>query len=221
MAARHGFRVRMSENPRDLRGAALVIEASGDDLETKRRALLDLERTIDDDAILATETAMLSVSALARGTARPERIVGLHLVQSGSGDLVEIVRAVQTSDAAHEAACRIIRAFGKSIVATDDRAGFLVFRLLVPVINEACFALQEGLATVEDIDCAARLGSDSPGPLRMADTLGLDRCLQAAEHLQRELGDAKYRPAPLLRNYVAASWLGKKTLRGFYSYSPG
>jgi 3-hydroxybutyryl-CoA dehydrogenase len=221
MATRHGFRVRASEDPRDLRDAALVIEATGDDLETKRRALSNLEGAIDEDAILATETAMLSVSALAAGTARPERIVGIHVVRSEGAELVEIIRALQTSDAAHRAARRILRAFGQSIVCADDRAGFLVFRLLIPVINEACFALQEGLATVEDIDRAARLGSNSPGPLRTADSIGLDHCLAAAEHLQRQFGDAKYRAAPLLRNYVAASWLGKKTLRGFYSYTAG
>jgi 3-hydroxybutyryl-CoA dehydrogenase len=131
---------------------------------------------------------------------------------------VEIVRALQTSDTAHDEACRFIRALGKNLVRVDDFPGFLVLRMHLPMINEACFVLQEGLASVEDIDAAARLGERGVGPLRMADDVGLDTCLHAMERLHREFGDGKYRPAPILRNYVAAGWLGRKTGRGFYTY---
>src|SRR6185436_13090621 len=118
---------------------------------------------------------------------------GLHFVQPGGGELVEVIRAVQTSERTYDAACRLVRTLGKSVVSTSDQPGFLVHRLLIPFINEACFALQQGLGTVEDIDRAARFGDDAQGPLRMADAMGLDRCLAIAEQLQREFGDDKYR----------------------------
>ena len=133
--------------------------------------------------------------------------------------LVEVVRALQTSDATYEAICRLANRLGKTCITTKDMPGFVVNRMLIPFINEACFVLQEGLSTVEDIDRAAELGLSHPmGPLKLADLIGLDTCLAIAEVLQRELGEDKYRPPAILRNYVAAGWLGRKTGRGFYDY---
>lgn len=203
----------------ELVGASLAIEATGSDPETKMRALSELDATVGRDCVVLTHIERISVTKLAAATAHPARVVGLHLADGAArSGVVEVVRALQTSDAAHEVACRFIRSLGKTPVATKDQPGFLVYRLMIPLLNEACFALQEDLGTVDDVDAAARFGSAEPGPLRMADAIGLDHCLEMAERLQRELGDGKYRPAALLRNYVAAGWLGRKTGRGFYVY---
>jgi 3-hydroxybutyryl-CoA dehydrogenase len=132
---------------------------------------------------------------------------------------VELVRGVQTSDATYEAVRGLSERMGKTVITSKDHPGFIVNRMLIPFLNEACFALQEGLSTPEDIDAGARLGLNHPmGPLELADLIGLDTCLAIAEVLHRELGDDKYRPCPLLRQYVAAGWLGKKVGRGFYEY---
>jgi 3-hydroxybutyryl-CoA dehydrogenase len=134
--------------------------------------------------------------------------------------LIEVVRGLQTSDATWQAVQDLAKRFGKVTVTSKDRPGFIVNRVLIPLLNEACFALEEGLASPEDIDTAVKLGLNHPmGPLTLADFIGLDTCLAIAEVLHRGLGDPKYRPAPLLRQYVAAGWLGKKSGRGFYSYT--
>jgi 3-hydroxybutyryl-CoA dehydrogenase len=136
--------------------------------------------------------------------------------------LVEIVRALQTSEDTYKETCTLSKLLGKTYVTTRDMPGFIVNRMLIPFINEACFTLQDGLGTVEDIDEAARLGLNHPmGPLQLADLIGLDTCLFITEVLQREFGEDKYRPSSLLRNYVAAGWLGRKTNRGFYTYAAG
>jgi 3-hydroxybutyryl-CoA dehydrogenase len=133
--------------------------------------------------------------------------------------LVEIIRGLQTSDATYEATVALAKRFGKTTVTSKDSPGFIVNRILIPLLNEACFALQEGLASPEDIDTAVKLGLNHPmGPLTLADFVGLDTCLFIAEVLHRELGEDKYRPAPLLRQYVAAGWTGRKSGRGFYRY---
>ncbi|HEX7672115.1 MAG TPA: 3-hydroxyacyl-CoA dehydrogenase family protein, partial [Polyangiaceae bacterium] len=164
-----------------------------------------------------------SLTKLAGATKRPELVVGMHFMNPVPlMKLVEIVRALQTSEHTYETTSELARRLGKTIVTTKDMPGFIVNRMLIPFINEACFALQEGLGTTEDIDQAARLGLNHPmGPLQLADLIGLDTCLFIAEVLQREFGEDKYRPSALLRNYVAAGWLGKKTNRGFYVYSGG
>jgi 3-hydroxybutyryl-CoA dehydrogenase len=203
----------------ELNGASLVVDASSGATADKLRTLRELDAALTPDTVLLTHTAGTSVTKLAAATRHPERVVGLHMMQpTASTAPVEVVRALQTSDAAHEEACRFVRALGKTLVRVNDFPGFLVLRLHLPMINEACFVLQEELASVEDIDAAVRLGDGGVGPLRMADEIGLDTCLLATERLHREFGDGKYRPAPILRNYVAAGWLGRKTGRGFYTY---
>jgi 3-hydroxybutyryl-CoA dehydrogenase len=203
----------------ELNGASLVVDASSDETGDKLRTLRDLDAALSSDTVLLTHTSGKSVTKLAAATKHPERVVGLHIMQpAATAAPVEIVRALQTSDAAHDEACRFVRALGRTLVRVNDFPGFLLHRLHMPMINEACFVLQEGLASVEDIDAAARLGEGGMGPLRMADEIGLDTCLSATERLHREFGDGKYRPAPILRNYVAAGWLGRKTGRGFYTY---
>ena len=212
-------RVRGSKDLAPVADAPVVIEATAEGHGAKQFALRQLDATLAEDVVIATVTTMESVSQLAAVARHPERIVGLHFVEPGNGDVVEVIRALQTAPESHEAAVRFVNALGKTAVSAADQPGFLVYRMLIPFINEACFALQEKLGTAEDIDRAARAFGDTQGPLRTADVIGLDRCLLIAEQLQREFGDDKYRPAPLLRNYVAAGWLGRKSGRGFYSYS--
>jgi 3-hydroxybutyryl-CoA dehydrogenase len=201
-----------------LAGAALVIDATSGDLEARRRGLRELDAVLDAATVIAVVTTSTdSITELAAATQHPDRVVGLHIPEHS--EVVEVVGAVQTSGDTLDVACRAVGALGKTVVRTLDHPGFLVHRLLIPLINEACFALQQGIGTVEDIDRAVRCGADAQGPLRTADAIGLDRCLAIAEQMQREFGD-KYRPAPLLRNYVAAGWLGRKARRGFYEYGP-
>jgi len=133
--------------------------------------------------------------------------------------LVEVIRGLQTADATWHTVCDLAKRFGKTVVTSKDRPGFIVNRVLIPLLNEACFALEEGIATPEDLDTAVKLGLNHPmGPLTLADFIGLDTCLAIAEVLHRGLGDDKYRPAPILRQYVAAGWLGRKSGRGFFTY---
>jgi 3-hydroxybutyryl-CoA dehydrogenase len=211
-------RLRTSSSVGDLRGASLVVDASSDVTGDKIATLREIDAALRSDTVILTHTSGTSVTKLAAATKRPARVVGLHMMEPvATAQLAEVIRALQTSDAAHDEACRFVRGIGKTLVTVKDYPGFLVHRLHMPMINEACFVLQEGLASVEDIDTAAPLGSGS-GPLRMADEIGLDQCLFATERLHREFGDGKYRPAQILRNYVAAGWLGRKTRRGFYTY---
>jgi 3-hydroxybutyryl-CoA dehydrogenase len=198
----------------------LVIEAAPELLELK----LDLFRTLSErarpSAILASNTSSLSITRLARETARPALVVGMHFMNPVPVmKLVEVVRGTLTSDATVQGVLELSKQLGKQTILSHDRPGFLVNRILIPLLNEACFALEEGVGRKEDIDAGARLGLGHPlGPLELADLIGLDTVLSIAEILQRDFGDPKYRPCAMLRNLVQAGLLGKKTGRGFYVY---
>ena len=198
----------------------LVVEAATENPDLKKKIFADADRAMKPGAILATNTSSISITLLAAATGRPENVVGMHFMNPVPlMSLVEIIRGLQTSDATYAATVELARALGKEVVTARDVPGFIVNRLLIPFLNEACFALAEGLGTIEDIDKAIKLGLNHPmGPFTLADLIGLDTCLAIAEVLHRELGEDKYRPAPLLRNYVAAGWLGRKSGRGFYKY---
>ncbi|HET9552838.1 MAG TPA: 3-hydroxyacyl-CoA dehydrogenase NAD-binding domain-containing protein [Anaeromyxobacteraceae bacterium] len=200
--------------------ADLAIEAIVEAQAPKVELFRKLDAMLRPEALLASNTSSISITALAAATRRPERFAGMHFMNPPPVmQLIEIVRGLQTSDATYQAVVELAKKFGKTVVTSKDSPGFIVNRILIPLLNEACFALQEGLASPEDIDTGVRLGLNHPmGPLTLADFIGLDTCLSIAEVLHRELGDDKYRPAPLLRSYVAAGWLGRKSGRGFYRY---
>jgi 3-hydroxybutyryl-CoA dehydrogenase len=216
-------RIQVAAEVRELADCDYVVEAVNEDLALKQQVFREVDAVLREGAILASNTSSISLTKLAAVTHRPERVIGLHFMNPVPVmRLVEIVRALQTSDETYEITCELARRLGKTIVTTKDMPGFIVNRLLIPQLNEACFALTEGLGTVEDIDTAARLGLNHPmGPFELADLIGLDTVLTIAEVLQREFGDDKYRPPAILRNYVAAGWLGRKTGRGFYRYDDG
>jgi len=203
-----------------LASADLVVEAATEALELKTKIFVSADRAMRQGAILASNTSSISITKLAAATSRPELVIGMHFMNPVPVmKLVELVRALQTSDATYAAIRALAERMGKTTITSKDMPGFIVNRMLIPFINEACFALQEGLGTPEDIDTGAQLGLNHPlGPLALADLIGLDTCLAIAEVLHGELGDDKYRPAALLRNYVAAGWLGRKSGRGFYVY---
>lgn len=198
----------------------LVIEAVSEDFDLKVKILKEADRVIAEPALLASNTSSLSLTRLAATTSRPDRVIGMHFMNPVPlMKLVEIVRGVQTSGETYEAVRDLAVKLGKTVITSADHPGFIVNRMLIPFLNEACFALQEGVGAAEDIDIGARLGLNHPlGPLELADLIGLDTLLAIAEVLHREIGDPKYRPATALRNLVAAGWLGKKTGRGFYVY---
>jgi len=201
-------------------GADFAVEAATENAELKRQIFVALDRVLPPHAILASNTSSIPITRLAAATRRPEQVIGMHFMNPVPVmALVEIIRAVQTSDATYQATLGLAERLGKKTVTSKDHPGFIVNRVLIPMINEACFALSEGLASAEDIDQAVRLGLNHPmGPLQLADFIGLDTCLSIAEVLHAGIGEDKYRPAPILRQYVEAGWLGKKSGRGFYRY---
>jgi len=204
---------RMSE-------ADLVIEAATEDSDLKIEIFRAADRAMRKDAILASNTSSISITRLAGQTQRPSQVIGMHFMNPVPlMKLVEIVHGVQTSEETTTAIRELAETLGKTVIKSKDQPGFVVNRMLVPFLNEACFALQEGLGTPEDIDQGAKLGLNHPmGPLELADLIGLDTLLFIAQVLHREFGDDKYRPATLLRNLVAAGWYGRKVGRGFYVY---
>jgi 3-hydroxybutyryl-CoA dehydrogenase len=198
----------------------LVVEAATENVELKLRLFRQCDEAMKPGAILASNTSSISLTRLAGATSRPDKVIGLHFMNPPPlMKLVEIVRAVQTSNETYTVATAAAQKMGKTTVTSKDVPGFIVNRMLIPMLGEAVFALQEGLGTPEDIDTAAKLGLNHPmGPLELADLIGLDTMLFIAEVLHRDLGDDKYRPPTLLRNLVAAGWFGKKSGRGFYVY---
>jgi 3-hydroxybutyryl-CoA dehydrogenase len=205
---------------RDLVDCDVVIEAAPEKEELKLGIFKSLGEVCKDDAILASNTSSISITKLATASGRPDRVIGMHFMNPVPlMKLVEIVRGLPTSDATAETVTKLAQRFGKTTIGARDIPGFIVNRMLIPLLNEACYGLYEGLGTAADIDTGVKLGLNHPmGPLELADLIGLDTCLAIAEVLHRELGDDKYRPCPLLRQYVAAGWLGKKVGRGFYEY---
>lgn len=203
-----------------LRESSLAIEAVTESFDLKSEIFAGLARHLSPSALLASNTSSISITKLASRVSHPERVVGIHFMNPVPVmPLVEIVRGLQTSTQTIEEAQAFAQRLGKEVVESKDRPGFIVNRMLVPFLVEACFALEEGLASAEDIDRAAQLGLNHRlGPLELSDLIGLDTLLAIAEVLHRELGDDKYRPPVLLRNLVAAGWLGRKTGRGFYRY---
>jgi 3-hydroxybutyryl-CoA dehydrogenase len=202
----------------DLEAVDFVVEAATESFETKREIFGALDQACRGGVILATNTSSISITAISAVVKRPDRVIGMHFMNPPPiMKLVEIIRGLPTSDATYETTRALAERLGKQTVSSRDIPGFIVNRILMPMLNEACFALYEGIAVVEDIDTAINLGLNHPmGPFTLMDLIGLDTTLAILEVLHRELGDPKYRPCPLLRQYVAAGWLGRKTGRGFY-----
>ncbi|RYF24217.1 MAG: 3-hydroxybutyryl-CoA dehydrogenase [Comamonadaceae bacterium] len=213
-------RIKTSTSYDDLKGAQLIIEAATENHDLKVKILKQVDALAIPGVIIASNTSSISITQLAAVTSQPEQFIGMHFFNPvPMMALVEIIRGLQTSDATHDAVKALSEKLGKSPITVKNAPGFVVNRILVPMINEAFFVLAEGRATAEDIDAGMKLGCNQPiGPLALADMIGLDVCLAVMNVYLQELGDSKYRPCPLLKEYVAAGRLGRKTGRGVYIY---
>jgi len=213
-------KIKPSLDYADLKSLHLVIEAATENRPIKEKILKQLDETCDASTIIATNTSSLSVTQLAANDSNPSRVIGMHFFNPvPMMALVEIIRGLQTSDATHQAIFEMSQRLGKTPITVKNSPGFVVNRILVPMINEAFFVLAEGLATPEDIDAGMKLGCNQPiGPLALADMIGLDTCLAVMEVYFTNFSDSKYRPCPLLREMVAAGHLGRKTGKGVYQY---
>ncbi|SEJ30039.1 3-hydroxyacyl-CoA dehydrogenase [Azotobacter beijerinckii] len=204
-----------------LTGASLVIEAATENLDLKRQILGRIDEVVEPGTLVASNTSSLSISELASALSNPERFIGLHFFNPVPVmTLVEVIRGLQTSDTTHARALEFAEHIGKTAVSVRNSPGFVVNRILCPMINEAIFVLQEGLASAQDIDIGMQLGCNHPiGPLALADLIGLDTLLAILETFYRDFGDPKYRPATLLKEMVAAGYLGRKSGRGFHVHA--
>jgi 3-hydroxybutyryl-CoA dehydrogenase len=209
-----------STSAADVKDVDFAVEAVTENEDLKRRIFQELDAVVKPGGVLATNTSSIPITRIAASTKRPEAVIGMHFMNPVPVmQLVELIRGAATSDETYQKTRALAEKMGKTTVVSKDMPGFIVNRILIPMLNEACFALMEGLGTAEDIDTAMKLGTNQPmGPLQLADFIGLDTVLYIAEVLHKGLGDDKYRPSPLLRQYVDAGWLGKKSGRGFYKY---
>ena len=213
-------RVTSAESMDVIKGAKVVIEAVTEQKALKFRIFADIDRLADAGAILATNTSSISITEIAAQTKRADAVIGMHFMNPVPVmQLVEVIRGLATSDETTRATVELAKSIGKTPVEANDYPGFIANRILMPMINEAAFCLMEGVGTAEAIDTVMKLGMNHPmGPLQLADFIGLDTCVAILEVLHAGLGDPKYRPCPLLKKYVAAGWMGKKSGRGFYTY---
>ncbi|TVT80767.1 3-hydroxybutyryl-CoA dehydrogenase [Pseudomonas sp. H3(2019)] len=213
-------RIRTSTDYATLHDVQLVIEAATENLELKLRVLQQIAAQVSTDCVIASNTSSLSITELAASVSSPARFIGLHFFNPVPVmGLIEVIRGLQTSDATHTLALELAQRLGKTAITAGNRPGFVVNRILVPMINEAILVFQEGLASAEDIDAGMRLGCNQPiGPLALADLIGLDTLLAIMQAFYDGFNDSKYRPAPLLKEMVAAGYLGRKTGRGFLTY---
>ncbi len=207
-------------NVTEAKDVDFAVEAVTENEDLKRRIFQDLDAVVRPGGILATNTSSIPITRIAATTKRPDAVIGMHFMNPVPVmQLVELIRGAATSDETYNTTRALAEKMGKTTVVSKDYPGFIVNRILIPMLNEACFAVMEGLGSVEDIDTAMKLGTNQPmGPLQLADFIGLDTVLYIAEVLHKGLGDSKYRPSPLLRQYVDAGWYGKKSGRGFYKY---
>ncbi|MBC7359109.1 MAG: 3-hydroxybutyryl-CoA dehydrogenase [Desulfacinum sp.] len=214
-------RIKTSVDLKDMAAADYVVEAATENESIKFQIFRDLDAICPEHAILATNTSSIPIGRIASQTKRPEKVIGMHFMNPVPVmKLVEVIRGIATSDETFKITWELAEKFGKTPAEAQDYPGFIANRILMPMINEAVYCLYHGVGTREDIDTVMKLGMNHPmGPLALADLIGLDTCLAIMETLYQGFCDSKYRPCPLLRKYVEAGWLGRKTGRGFYEYS--